>query len=79
MMASLFGLSSSSAHKKKQRNDDEPPGSPSSVAPKGKKGKEMTTSQGGSLSFATPEKNVEDADELGGAQLIVISWVFSQM
>jgi len=55
--------------------------SSSSAAPKEKKSKKMTTSpnQGGSPSSATPEKNAEDADELGGARLIVISWVFSQL
>jgi hypothetical protein len=31
-------------------------GSLSSAAPKEKKGKEMTTNQGGSLSFTTPKK-----------------------
>jgi hypothetical protein len=39
----------------------------------------MTMSQGGSLSFATPEKNAEDDDELGGFWLIIISWVFFQL
>jgi hypothetical protein len=48
-------------------------GSPSFATRKEKEGKEMTTSQGGSLSSATPEKNTEDVDKLGGARLVVIS------
>jgi hypothetical protein len=54
-------------------------GSLSFAAPKEKKSKKMMTSHGGSPSSATLEKNAKDADELGGAQLIVISWVFSQL
>jgi hypothetical protein len=37
------------------------------------------TSQGGSLSYATSEKNAKYDDELGGFRLVVISWVFFQL